>query len=124
MKWFDDDMEWKNIIQADEALEKGISPIYGMDLETFKEILEDQEYQSTKDQFGVKNKFMKNFPIRRATDKSVKRVCAICCNNYKEGEQVCFLPCSHHFHLECVLPWFSKNHKCPYCKYDLNEGEG
>ncbi len=67
---------------------------------------------------------MKSFPIRRATKQSVKRVCAICCNHYQEHDKVFFLPCSHHFHIDCVLPWFNKNHKCPYCKYDLNEGEG
>ena len=21
------------------------------------------------------------------------------------------------------MPWFKKNHKCPTCRYDLNEGE-
>ena len=66
---------------------------------------------------------MTQFPIRTATQASVDKSCAICCNKYKEYEKVFFLPCTHHFHVECILPWFEKNHKCPTCRYDLNEGE-
>ena len=66
---------------------------------------------------------MKQFPVRIASKASTSKTCAICCLNYKEGNKVFFLPCSHHFHVECVLPWFTKSHKCPNCRYDLNEGE-
>ena len=123
LNWIDDQNEHRALISADEYIGKKQSPIFGMDFETFKEVVDDQEYQSLKDQFGVKNKYMRQFPIRTASKKSVNRQCAICCNHYKEGCRVFFLPCSHHFHVECILPWFSKNHKCPYCKYDLNEGD-
>ena len=58
-----------------------------------------------------------------ATKKTLDKQCAICCLNYLEGNKVFFLPCSHHFHVECVLPWFTKSHKCPNCRYDLNEGD-
>ena len=76
-----------------------------------------------KDQYGVKNKYMTQFPIRVATKNSGTKVCAICCLNYNKGDKVFFLPCSHHFHIPCVLPWFNKNHKCPVCRFDLNQGE-
>ena len=36
-----------------------------------------------------------------------------------EGEKVKVLPCKHCFHEACVMPWFSKNSKCPNCRFDL-----
>ena len=66
---------------------------------------------------------MSQFPVKMATKKSLDKQCAICCLNYQEGNKVFFLPCGHHFHVDCIMPWFNKSHKCPNCRYDLNEGE-
>ena len=123
LDWVDDQNEQKHILAAEDAIAKGKSPIYGMDFETYKNIIDEMDYQQVKDQYGVKNKFMKQFPIKVAQKNSVGKVCAICCNTYNEGSKVFFLPCGHHFHVDCIMPWFHKNHKCPTCRYDLNEGD-
>ena len=57
-----------------------------------------------------------------ATKESSEKMCAICIQKYQPGAKVFFLPCSHNFHIECVMPWFKTNDKCPNCRYDLNEG--
>lgn len=31
--------------------------------------------------------------------------CAICLGDYRTDETIRFLPCQHHFHLECVDQW-------------------
>ena len=94
-----------------------------MDIKTFKAIIDEQDYESIKAQYGVQNKFMTQFPIRSATKESTDKTCSICCDKYKEYQKVFFLPCKHHFHVDCILPWFEKNHICPTCRFDLNQGE-
>ena len=34
--------------------------------------------------------------------------CPICLKDYEEDEVVKKLPCSHHFHPACILPWLHK----------------
>ena len=123
LNWIDDQNEYRQILKAEEAFAKGECPIAGMDLQVFREILDEQEYQQIQDHYGVKNKYMQQFPIKIAQKQSKEKVCAICCNPYELGSKVFFLPCSHHYHVDCVLPWFNKNHKCPTCRYDLNQGD-
>lgn len=44
--------------------------------------------------------------------------CVICCG------EVCFdivrrLKCGHEFHINCIDRWFTKNKKCPVCRYEI-----
>jgi uracil phosphoribosyltransferase len=43
--------------------------------------------------------------------------CAICVEDFHEGDLLRVLPCTHHFHLECIDEWLI-NHSdlCPLCK--------
>ena len=75
------------------------------------------------------SEFRKGRPQRASEPNTkpggVRVVCALrfFCEKYKEYQKVFFLPCKHHFHVDCILPWFEKNHICPTCRFDLNEGE-
>jgi hypothetical protein len=43
-------------------------------------------------------------------------MCAICLNDYEEGESIRVLPCGHFFHPTCVGQWLTNHNACPMCK--------
>lgn len=46
--------------------------------------------------------------------------CAICRNNYNEGDIVRKLnSCNHYFHARCVEEWFQTHNNCPVCRSQL-----
>jgi len=55
-------------------------------------------------------------------EKTRDNMCAICINDYEEGDEIISFDCSHDYHLECVGHWLKENvhkrhePKCPLCK--------
>jgi Ring finger domain len=53
---------------------------------------------------------------------SMLEVCAICASDYKEDDELLFVPgCTHHYHAECVKVWFKMNSTCPSCRNDISK---
>ncbi|EIE26579.1 hypothetical protein COCSUDRAFT_39634 [Coccomyxa subellipsoidea C-169] len=47
------------------------------------------------------------------------KTCAVCIEDYRDGEKLRVLPCKHRFHLECIDQWLSaRKPLCPICKWD------
>ncbi len=46
--------------------------------------------------------------------------CAVCIEEYAEGDKLRELPCQHVFHTECIVPWLTERHtSCPLCKAEV-----
>jgi hypothetical protein len=43
-------------------------------------------------------------------------VCTICMIEYSEGGSIAVLPCSHHYHKQCIYKWFKTSATCPICR--------
>lgn len=50
------------------------------------------------------------------TGGGTRHTCAICLENYEEGDKLRVLPCQHRYHMECVDQWLSTRR--PLCPVD------
>lgn len=64
--------------------------------------------------FGITNDSADGFNAEK--DNSTKTSCPICLDEYKEGDILRGLYCSHQFHEICLKEWVKKKRECPLCK--------
>lgn len=57
----------------------------------------------------------------KITEAEINEVCSICQDSFKLNEVVKALPCRHHFHTDCILPWLRVKDSCPLCRHPLDQ---
>uniref|UniRef100_A0A8C8TZJ7 RING-type E3 ubiquitin transferase n=1 Tax=Peromyscus maniculatus bairdii TaxID=230844 RepID=A0A8C8TZJ7_PERMB len=50
-------------------------------------------------------------------------VCAICLEEFSEGQELRVISCHHEFHRTCVDPWLHQHRTCPLCMFNIVEGD-
>ncbi|XP_063002880.1 E3 ubiquitin-protein ligase RNF43 [Elgaria multicarinata webbii] len=46
-------------------------------------------------------------------------VCAICLEEFSEGQELRIITCFHEFHRQCVDPWLQQHQTCPLCMFNI-----
>lgn len=52
-------------------------------------------------------------------DKEKGGSCAICLEEWSEGDVAAEMPCKHKFHSRCVEEWLGIHATCPLCRYEM-----
>jgi len=75
---------------------------------------------------GASAATIRNLPSRRYTAPTgapagEQPSCAICMENYAEGDQLRVLPCRHEFHTACADKWLEIRDTCPLCRKRITD---
>ncbi|KAK8521174.1 hypothetical protein V6N13_077292 [Hibiscus sabdariffa] len=58
---------------------------------------------------------------RKSVEGSTSRKsCAVCLNEFLDGDDVASMPCSHVYHYGCIVKWLKTSHMCPLCRYQMS----
>ncbi|CDW53672.1 E3 ubiquitin protein ligase RNF13 [Trichuris trichiura] len=66
---------------------------------------------------------LKTLPIKEFKKGDTTETCAICLEDFADGDKLRLLSCGHRYHCQCVDPWLLKRRKiCPICKRKALDG--
>ncbi|WOL13790.1 hypothetical protein Cni_G22569 [Canna indica] len=57
--------------------------------------------------------------LTKEDSANIDTVCAICKDEIIVEDRLKRLPCFHHFHEGCILPWLGMRNTCPLCRFEL-----
>lgn len=58
-----------------------------------------------------------------ASSSNSSPVCAICLDEFQDGQHLRIISCAHEFHKDCVDPWLLQHRTCPLCMHNIMRTE-
>ena len=68
---------------------------------------------------NIKNKINKIRFNKSVSSNESSECCSICCEDFKNNQNVYSLPCHHLFHVHCLNKEIKFRQKCPMCRIEL-----
>ncbi|PKA62507.1 E3 ubiquitin-protein ligase RING1-like [Apostasia shenzhenica] len=123
--------DWELLLPVEDLGRNDIESIFLEDHEAF---VDASDYDVLLGQFGEHNSArpaaksaVDSLPSFLWTEEDVTKnrtqYCAVCKDEIWLTEMVKMLPCMHHYHEDCILPWLDRRNTCPLCRYELPSSE-
>lgn len=98
--------------------------VYASDYEPYEVLFGQlsEQNSNTKGSPPAAKSVIENLPsvvLRKEDTTEIDAVCAVCKDGIQAEEQVKRLPCLHHYHEDCILPWLGIRNTCPLCRFEL-----
>eukprot|EP01086_Lenisia_limosa_P009411 TRINITY_DN3280_c0_g1_i1.p1 TRINITY_DN3280_c0_g1~~TRINITY_DN3280_c0_g1_i1.p1 ORF type:complete len:211 (+),score=16.49 TRINITY_DN3280_c0_g1_i1:103-735(+) len=55
----------------------------------------------------------------QAGDPLLGEDCVVCQDSFEVSSTTVSLPCAHHFHKGCIMPWLDRHASCPTCRAEV-----
>ncbi len=81
----------------------------------------NEERIRREDETWLRNNYNNLIETKIKADKlnEENKKCVICLEDFKDNDNVIFLPCFHVFHPKCITSWLRKKDDCPLCKINI-----
>ncbi|TYH73032.1 hypothetical protein ES332_D05G299200v1 [Gossypium tomentosum] len=100
------------------------------DIDYDDELIDDIDYDDELINELLMNAVLNFTPTSRSSIEGLERVkwdsmtkredeCAICLEEFVEGEEVAWMPCGQGYHDGCIVKWLETNHICLLCRYEM-----
>ena len=60
-----------------------------------------------------------NITENKLKELGFENSCSVCKDEFSLNEECLLMPCDHHFHKDCLVPWLKERNSCPVCRYEL-----
>jgi hypothetical protein len=92
----------------------------GNDYDALLGLDQQQEMMMTR---GLSDAEIQRLPIfQYSSTRNVddEKNCAICLENFVDGENIRAIPCLHRFHPQCIDHWLTSKPQCPVCNFPVS----